>query len=911
MIRFQFQFLPETFCGPYIPRAYQYRIKHDKEFKGGFNIHAHFFAEPRRDLMFAHDDDILDCDYFIQEYIVSEEGWQRRADSSLKLWRKLKEDKHPILKAFKEDLKTYVLVGTQPPQMNVLKGCEVYSTYVSRFMLIAMRGRQRCGRIVTIDDALFSYCMIPDFLRITQEAEVTVGVRLGFVKAMIAFFKFLRRHVDPNAGKRRRDLAKEAYKSLRHYLKNPKQEERSAASFKGGYVVYAAMRAVVDHSVIDSIIEDIMKKFSRNAKALLHAEYNFVMSALIAYIMVCNATRNEVAYKTICGSVVEVNTQSMGLIKHTQETKDYWVARFPNPKQRTMSRELTTCKSGLFGLDKKSHRWLQYYRKLRASLVSQRDDISREEDQFFLLWSGTPVSFSSVSPLLRRFFKILNCEEMAITCNAVRHAASTSQFDTYMAQKKGDTLDPADANVAMLMGHTQKTQLLHYVDDFVEPAVRAYRCLQAMARRQQNLDEKEVLAVKRRVKFRGFHVVTEELSEAEAEEDCGPREPISGGESEDTEGSDTDDDDYVPSKPIGKVGDTTSVESRKSPRKQAQPSSPVNALSSGESDEGPTMKRWKPVKSEKSSKWNILNFVLRKKSTDAGETCMKTKKQTFRRDSMLEKRNDALPVTQSARDPYEFFDEDMDANTVQDTPEPSVVDMERPTTSREGNADSQFQASLSQNIADGTSLLNRRYRAMLDALLGKYDANLPLTAERLLLWVGVQSEVQGYLQLDTSCQMDSFEAFVQSNSRLCTEKTMVDPVLKVLEFTESNQLCKLLGVASNVAYRRSASVVLLLKSVNDQSATIVLPGELISPRAPKAYSSCVGFVDGDGGKCYPVRACTPETEEPTLAEEFGSGEVLHFRTRNDEMWFELLSDPRLKLQHALETMRQYHVLQHH
>ncbi|KAK6035540.1 hypothetical protein COOONC_26955, partial [Cooperia oncophora] len=243
--------------------------------------------------------------------------------------------------------------------MNVLKGCEVYSTYVSRFMLIAMRGRQRCGRIVTIDDALFSYCMIPDFLRITQEAEVTVGVRLGFVKAMIAFFKFLRRHVDP----------------MRHYLKNPKQEERSAASFKGviparkpvkGYVVYAAMRAVVDHSVIDSIIEDIMKKFSRNAKALLHAEYNFVMSALIAYIMVCNATRNEVAYKTICGSVVEVNTQSMGLIKHTQETKDYWVARFPNPKQRTMSRELTTCKSGLFVLDKKSHRWLQYYRKLRA-----------------------------------------------------------------------------------------------------------------------------------------------------------------------------------------------------------------------------------------------------------------------------------------------------------------------------------------------------------------------------------------------------------------------------------------------------------------------------------------------------------------------------------------------------------------
>ncbi|KAK6053180.1 hypothetical protein COOONC_09314 [Cooperia oncophora] len=164
----------------------------------------------------------------------------------------------------------------------------------------------------------------------------------------------------------------------------------------------------------------------------------------------------------------------------------------------------------------------------------------------------------------------------------------------------------------MLMGHSQKTQLLHYVDDFVEPAVRAYRCLQAMARRQQKLDEKEVMAVKRRVKFRGFHVVTNDLTEEEAEQDCGPREPISREESEDSEESDIDDADYVPSKPIGKVGDTTLVESRKSPRKQAKPSSLVEALSSGESDEGPRMKRWKPVKLEKSSKWNILNFVLRK-----------------------------------------------------------------------------------------------------------------------------------------------------------------------------------------------------------------------------------------------------------------------------------------------------------
>ncbi|KAK6044847.1 hypothetical protein COOONC_17648 [Cooperia oncophora] len=66
-----------------------------------------------------------------------------------------------------------------------------------------------------------------------------------------------------------------------------------------------------------------------------------------------------------------------------------------------------------------------------------------------------------------------------------------------MAQKKGDTLDPADANVAMLL-------------DFM----------------------------------------TDELSEAEADEDCGPREPVSEEESEDSEESDIDDADCVPSKPL-------------------------------------------------------------------------------------------------------------------------------------------------------------------------------------------------------------------------------------------------------------------------------------------------------------------------------------------------------------------------
>ncbi|KAK6056676.1 hypothetical protein COOONC_05817 [Cooperia oncophora] len=102
-----------------------------------------------------------------------------------------------------------------------------------------------------------------------------------------------------------------------------------------------------------------------------------------------------------------------------------------------------------------------------------------------------------------------------------------------MAQKKGDTLDSADATCCRPQ---RKNAVLHYVDDFVEPAVRAYRCVQAMARQQQNLDEKEVLAVKRRVKFRGFHVVTEELSEVEAEEDCGRYGTrFAGGEARDPE----------------------------------------------------------------------------------------------------------------------------------------------------------------------------------------------------------------------------------------------------------------------------------------------------------------------------------------------------------------------------------------
>ncbi|KAK6059585.1 hypothetical protein COOONC_02780 [Cooperia oncophora] len=151
----------------------------------------------------------------------------------------------------------------------------------------------------------------------------------------------------------------------------------------------------------------------------------------------------------------------------------------------------------------------------------------------------------------------------------VRHAISTGQHDTYFEQIEELNLQAADRDTATLLGHSQKTQLKHYVDSDVKSAVSGYRALEILAEREASLNS-EVSAAKRRVKFKGFNTTSAQLSDAEAQEDCGLLEPVSDESSDEGSGSTDSSVEYVPSKFIVESSDSITSYTRKTPRKQAR-----------------------------------------------------------------------------------------------------------------------------------------------------------------------------------------------------------------------------------------------------------------------------------------------------------------------------------------------------
>ncbi|KAK6013248.1 hypothetical protein OSTOST_21494, partial [Ostertagia ostertagi] len=202
--------------------------------------------------------------------------------------------------------------------------------------------------------------------------------------------------------------------------------------------------------------------------------------------------------------------------------------------------------------------------------------------------------------------------------------------------------------------------------------------------------------------------------------------------------------------------------------------------------------------------------------------------------------------------------------------------------------------------------MRRRQMVVRDANLDR--ANLTVTAERLLLWVGIQSKL--LLQLNTSRGLDSFAAYTASRIVMCPRDAhKYDPFLEVVPFDAGNQLSKLLMAAYSDAYHRSrkASVVIVLKSAAG-IATVVLLGEIISPSSSQRYSSCVSY-DETAESCYAVRKCKLDTEGPTLSEEFGTGELLHFQTKNHDMWSDLLYKKNLEFSYVINVMRDYDRLQ--
>ncbi|VDN21068.1 unnamed protein product [Cylicostephanus goldi] len=74
--------------------------------------------------------------------------WMLEADRKLKLWRRLPLELHPLLKQFATHIETRVLLpdlGSEKGEIVVLRGRAHYESYITRFMIVAMRARQRHG----------------------------------------------------------------------------------------------------------------------------------------------------------------------------------------------------------------------------------------------------------------------------------------------------------------------------------------------------------------------------------------------------------------------------------------------------------------------------------------------------------------------------------------------------------------------------------------------------------------------------------------------------------------------------------------------------------------------------------------------------------------------------------------------
>lgn len=204
----------------------------------------------------------------------------------LKIWRKVITAAHPITAAFKEMLQEQMggHFRKAPSGSRTGDGCEKYESFAARFMLVAMRARQRVGEVIAIDDVIYSSSIVKSFFRCLLDSGVSVATCVGFAKALTSLHKFVDRHMLSNGGcKRKQDIASaEAvilYESQMLMCGMKKSHTfagiRAKPKAKEG-ASYCVTRAIVQHEKVDKEIGAIMADFKITGKLRVR-DYNFVM----------------------------------------------------------------------------------------------------------------------------------------------------------------------------------------------------------------------------------------------------------------------------------------------------------------------------------------------------------------------------------------------------------------------------------------------------------------------------------------------------------------------------------------------------------------------------------------------------------------------------------------------------------
>ncbi|KAK6767357.1 hypothetical protein RB195_026561 [Necator americanus] len=561
--------VPPTYSAPLIPRAQTYLVPLDELYLGEFasvvratvkqkdekkecGPHAHqwFTAPPKLNLMFLHEWDDHNHNYTEQQFTIvgnrrGEQGWMRNAEKKLKLWRKVKADQHKLIQLFRFYIEEAVLLpagndmDANDPSLTTSQN---YVSYICRFMLVAMRSRQRLGRQISMDDAIYSSAILLHFFEVLKRNGVPTTTRMGFVKALASFYEFLRVNMGSDKGQDRLQELKQASHRARHILSKLKSEDKKLQSYRGVLPSrkpqkpeepYCVARAIVTHTRVIEEMKRIYVEYERSL-TISSGNYNYYTGALMSYIVHCNTARNECVYKMLYGSVFppadressdtppRSGVQKATIPSGDGESEEFWVGVYPKGKNVDAVRDQTTFHGNFFVLDQVSLELVALYDVLRVAVAERnglhKDEVQQPTSKFFLNWFAKPFGKTHTIKVMQRFLKNTGCGDLNISCNTSRHRTAKLQFERYLKRSYEELRGGVDPACAILSGHKATTQLQYYNDSYVMACAYAYRRLRHYANREARMESGRMRLIESKVQIARFRARAEREEEEVAVE---------------------------------------------------------------------------------------------------------------------------------------------------------------------------------------------------------------------------------------------------------------------------------------------------------------------------------------------------------------------------------------------------------
>ncbi|KAK6732898.1 hypothetical protein RB195_016959 [Necator americanus] len=238
----------------------------------------------------------------------------------------------------------------------------------------------RLGRIVTMDDAIFSSGILLSFFETIQKAKVPVTTRKGFTKALSTWYHFLLLVRNTGMGQQRLAEVEQARYRVKDILDRMKGEEKIQVTFRGvlprrqrkAEMLCSVVRMIVTHNRVLNAMREIYSVCT-DTHNLERREYNHFMGALMAYIVHCNTAGNECIYKMMHGSIYppsdrepsETGLQKKSITRRDGVMVDYWVGVYGKGKTAERIRKESTYRGNFFVIDEVSRLLVEMYTRMR------------------------------------------------------------------------------------------------------------------------------------------------------------------------------------------------------------------------------------------------------------------------------------------------------------------------------------------------------------------------------------------------------------------------------------------------------------------------------------------------------------------------------------------------------------------